>query len=75
MIRADGKGALPFPFPNFKRPRRNRISTPGRGLWVAASHTLSCHHFVSVRLGTRQTTVQPSRASSVAFVIKRWTRL
>ena len=54
-----GKGALFLLSPNFKRPLMKRISE--------AFMAYSCHHFVSVREGTRQTT---SASASIAFFIQ-----
>ena len=60
-ITADGNGAEFLPPPNFKRPLSNRISC-----FIA----YRCHQFVSVREGTRQTTVAPSCMEALwAFAI------
>ena len=56
---ADGKGALPLPSPNLRRRLTRRTS--------AARITYSCHQALSVRAGTRQTTVTPASAAWHAF--------
>src|SRR3990167_2075689 len=61
IITVDGKGATVSLSGHFRRPRMNRISPAS-----AFSH----HHSVSGRAGTRQTTVAPAWASSLAFDIQ-----
>jgi len=58
---AEGNGAEFLPLPNFSRPRSNLISC-----FIA----YLCHHAVSVRAGTKHTTVAaPCMAASCAFAI------
>ena len=57
---ADGKGAVALPPRNLTLPLMNRISPRNAYL---------CHHSVSVRAGTRQTTVAPRFDSRTAFRI------
>jgi hypothetical protein len=57
---ADGNGAELLCPPNFKRPRMNRISP---------FMQKSCHATVSVREGSKQTTVAPLCAEKKAFFI------
>jgi len=61
MTKALGNGAELFWPPNFNRPRRKRTSP-----LIAKS----CHQAVSVRAGTRHTTVAPNMADSKAFLIQ-----
>lgn len=61
MTMADGNGADALAPPNRRRPRRKMI---------CPCLAYLCHQTVSVRLGTRQTTVAPSLDSSSAFCMK-----
>jgi hypothetical protein len=62
MTMALGNGAELAELPNFRRPLRKRISPCIAYL---------CHHFVSVRAGTRHTTIGLACAAPSAFAIPR----